>query len=801
MPSPWKSRTWTTLVALLGVGLLGAHGGNCFPDGKYSATIQRTAYGIPHIRANDWGGLGYGYGFAFAEDNLCVLALDIVEANGQLSRYFGPDGGNLESDFFWTFWANDEVVQNFFDQISEDLQELARGYAAGYNRFLRKTGKSALPEACRDAEWVREIDEIDLFRVYYKLVDRAGASNLISYMVDAVPPTTLAGDSAAEQAPPFWASLTPEQFREQANLPLWKPAEIGSNMVGLGGDATENGRGMLLVNPHFPWNGPLRFYQVHVTIPGVIDSMGASLFGTPLPVIAFNKNVAWSHTVSAASRFVLRYLTLDPADPTSYLFDGERRSMTPHSVSVEALEPDGTLSTREHTFYDTEFGPVVAPFIPWNIAFALVVEDPSRSNFRIFDQILEENRARDLDEFVATLEEHVALPWVNTAAVDRNGDAFYGDIGTVPHLTDAKLTACTTPMTPLFALFGLTVIDGSVSECNLGNDPDAPQPGIFGAGNLPSLRSREWVQNSNDSYWLTRPDTPLEGFSFMLGGERGQQGLRTRLGIRQLEERLAGTDGLPGNRFDLAAVQNLITANRNLSAELMLDDVLTLCDEEPNQVSRGGDLIDVGPACGVLAGWGLSMDTESIGALVWRALWPELRGVTDLYAVPFDVDDPANTPRDMNLGDPGVRSGAMSALAETVVFLGDNGLPLDAAWGDVHFDVWNGERIPIPGGPGSHGIYNAIGTGLSAEEGYTPVGGGSSIVMAVSFGRWGPIVKGLLTYSQSTDPESPFFADQTRLFSQEGWNDLPFHRWQIWRDQISKIRIQEPRPGKPDPLP
>jgi acyl-homoserine-lactone acylase len=729
-----------------------------------------------------------------------VLALDIVEANGQLSRYFGPDGGNLESDLFWTFWTTDEVVQSFFDHISDDLQELARGYAAGYNRYLRETGKGALPEACRDAEWVREIDEIDLFRVYYKLVDRAGASNLFDYMVAAVPPMTMAGKSPAEQAPPFWASLTPEQFREQANLPVWKPEDIGSNMVGLGGDVTENGRGMLLVNPHFPWTGPLRFYQVHVTIPGVIDSMGASLFGTPLPVIAFNRNVAWSHTVSAASRFVLRYLTLDSADPTSYVFDGETRSMTPHSVSVEVLEPDGTLSTREHTFYETQFGPVVAPFIPWNVAFALAVEDVSRNNFRIFDQILEENRARDLDEFVAALEGHVALPWVNTAAVDRNGGAFYGDIGTVPHVTDAKLAACSTPMSPLFAVYGLTLIDGSVSECKLGNDPDAPQSGIFGPGNLPSLWSREWVQNSNDSYWLTRPDTPLEGFSSLLGGERKQQGLRTRLGILQIEERLAGTDGLPGNRFDLAAVQNLVTANRNLSAELMLDAMLTLCDEEPNQVSTDEGLVDVGPACAVLAGWSRRMDTESIGALVWRVLWPRLRGITGLYAVPFDVDDPANTPRDMNLGDPIVRAGAMNALAEAVVFLGDNGLPFDAAWGDVHFDVRNGVRIPISGGPGDHGIYNAIGAELSPGEGYTPIGGGSSIVMAVSFGRWGPIAKGVLTYSQSTDPESPFFADQTLLFSEEGWNDLPFHPWDIHRAQISKIHIREKRPGA-DPLP
>lgn len=41
----------------------------------YKAKVTWTSYGIPHVRASDWGGLGYGYGYAFAGDNLCTLAL------------------------------------------------------------------------------------------------------------------------------------------------------------------------------------------------------------------------------------------------------------------------------------------------------------------------------------------------------------------------------------------------------------------------------------------------------------------------------------------------------------------------------------------------------------------------------------------------------------------------------------------------------------------------------------------------------------------------------------------------------
>ena len=46
---------------------------------------------------------------------------------------------------------------------------------------------------------------------------------------------------------------------------------IGSNAYGLGRDATDNGRGMVLGNPHFPWDGSERFYESQLTIPGEVN--------------------------------------------------------------------------------------------------------------------------------------------------------------------------------------------------------------------------------------------------------------------------------------------------------------------------------------------------------------------------------------------------------------------------------------------------------------------------------------------------------------------------------------------------
>src|SRR3546814_11936291 len=57
----------------------------------YQAEIRRTAYGIPHIRAQDEASLGFGMGYAYAQDNLCMLADEMVTVNSRRSEFFGPE--------------------------------------------------------------------------------------------------------------------------------------------------------------------------------------------------------------------------------------------------------------------------------------------------------------------------------------------------------------------------------------------------------------------------------------------------------------------------------------------------------------------------------------------------------------------------------------------------------------------------------------------------------------------------------------------------------------------------------------
>ena len=317
----------------------------------YDATVTRTEYGIPHVTADDWGSLGYGHGYAFAQDNYCMLMVEVIRAAGQSLEVFGEGQGSEDTDFIFSLVNNNDqgqLEERYLSQQPEHILELVEGYAAGYNRYLRETGVDNLPESdpsCRGAEWVREIDAIDLWK-YFQRIQLQGSTDqgiVRGAILDAMGP----GQSVS--ATSGSAPVTAEQLQA-----AFASDDKGSNAIVLGSNATQTGSGMLLGNPHQPWFGVGSFYQVHLTIPGEYDAMGAALKGFPKIAIGFNRDMAWTHTVSFANRFTLFELKLNPDNPLQYEVDGEFKDIVPETVTIKVAMADGTMEEREHTFYHWE---------------------------------------------------------------------------------------------------------------------------------------------------------------------------------------------------------------------------------------------------------------------------------------------------------------------------------------------------------------------------------------------------------------------------------------------------------------
>ena len=789
-------RLGRTLLPML-AALAGCSGGSHSPDQpgtpatpspQYQADIRRTAFGIPHIKGNTEGDIGYGVGYAYAEDNLCGLAEEIVTANGQRSRYFGPDATrtgyqttNLQADYFYQILNDADALKQAWAAQPEEVRALVKGYVAGYNQYLKETGVANLPGDCKGAAWVRELSETDVMRMMRRYAVEGSSGQFIGALYAAAPPGKTAqgvrqgagggGTPAGEPnvlSPEYWRSLH---------------QRTGSNAVALGKDATDNGQGMLLGNPHFPWKGPLRFYQLHLTMPGKMDVMGASLGGMPLVNIGFNQNLAWSHTVNTSSHFTLHRLKLDPADPTRYIVDGQSKSMTKRTVTVDVKGTDGAIKQQSRDFYSTEFGmlAVVPGVAAWDRSNAYALGDANKDNHRLLSQWYAMDRAASLAEFKEAIVRMVGLPWVNTLAADKDGQALYLDVTAVPNVSFAKQADCVAAADQTLAGFGIMVLDGSRAACAWGSDPAAPQAGIFAGASLPVLSRSDFVQNSNDSAWLTNPAAPLVSFPTIVSVQGTEQSGRTRIGISQLQARLAGSDGLAGNRMSLAQLQQIALNNRVYMAQQVMDDVLKVCS--------GADLA---VACAKLGAWDRTANLDAnMGYVYFAGLWDRVRD-QDVWAVPFDAADPVRTPRGLNLADQGVVSALRLALQDTVRAASAKGWSPAAKWGDIQVAVRGSKKIPIHGGEDVYGVYNAI-SSADIGGGQRDVTDGTSYIQAVTFDKNGPVAQAMLSYSQSSQPSSPYFADQTERFSQKAWITQPYTEAQITGDAAyTSKRISTP---------
>jgi acyl-homoserine-lactone acylase len=734
---------------------------------RFTATVRWTAHGVPHVRAGDWGSLGYGFAYAVATDAVCTLAREFVNVRGEQSKFFGPEDGRREADIFHKAVLTDEALANTNARLPKEMAALLDGYLAGYNRYLADHPGDQLPASCRNQPWVRPIVSADMARMSLGVGIRYGLGNSPASIANAAPPSMDDDEETVSRV----AAVEPDA---QTDVTMF-----GSNAVALGKDATVNGKGMMLGNPHYPWSGSSRFHMAHLTIPGEFDVMGVGLISTPFIVIGFNKDVAWSHTVSTALRFTLYELALDPNDPLAYRYGDETRKLTPRSVAIEVRQPDGKVITEQRTTYDSHFGPVLEDAsLPWTRERAYAIRDSNLANNRAYEQYWKLGRAKSVDELLKALETSQGVSWVNTIAADRHGQALYADLSVVPNLDEATIQACASSAVKRWGRYPIVAMRGA-PECEWRHDPRSQQPGIKAPEELPHMVRNDFVTNSNDSYWLSNPAHPLEGYSPIIGPERTARSLRTRAGIVMVNEVLQAKES---NRFDAQRLQDLLFNYRNYGAELLLDDVLAICKREPKQVAVGKARIDVTKTCEVMAAWDRRYDVTSRGAQIWSEFWPLVSETPNLWAIPFDVKDPVNTPRGINAADTKVRKAVMQSLASATKTLNDASIALDAPWGEVQYTERNGEKIGIPGGLHTT-MFSVMAAKLAPGKGYTPIYTGNSWMQVVTWDDTGAVdARGILAYSQSEEADSPYVVDQTKLYAQKQWLPLPFTEAQIMAD-------------------
>ena len=727
-----------------------------------SADIRRTTFGVPHIRANDERGLGYGIGYAYAQDNLCLLANEVVTVSGERAKYFGPEQATLEernnlvSDVFFTWLNTPQAVSAFWNAQTPQIQQRIEGYVAGYNRYLKEQGA---PAQCQ-AAWVRPLVAQDVIKLTRRLLVEGGVGQFADALAGATPPQATAsvkpGLKAFEQA-----SANQQRFS----------LDRGSNAVAVGRDRSFNGRGMLLANPHFPWVGGMRFYEMHLTIPGQLDVMGAALPGLPLINIGFNQHVAWTHTVDTSKHFTLYRLTLDPRDSTRYLLDGQSIPLEKTSVTVQVKQADGSLRPQAQTVYSSQFGPVVQwpGKLDWDSHYAFSLRDANLGNDRVLQQWDAMNRAASLKALQTSVHTLQGIPWVNTLAADDQGQSLYMNLSVVPNVSAAKLAQCSDPRAGL----QLIVLDGSHSACAWDIDPRAAQPGIFAAADLPQLERTDYVQHANDSAWMANPKAPLTGFSPVISQDHIGLGPRARFALQRLQS-------LAKQPIKVTDLQNMVMDNEVYLASQVMPDLLAFCANR-----LGADAATLQPLCTSLKHWDQHANLDSgVGLVHFINLFEHLQALPDAWRVAFDPAHPLTTPRGLAIEREPVANALREAMLASMAAVSQLGL---TRWGDIQVSG----QTPMHGGPQQLGIYNAMQT-VPRADGKREVVSGTSYLQIVTFDDHGPQALGVLAFSESSNPASGYSKDQTRAFSEKKLRPLPFTDAQIQADpQYQQQLIKE----------
>ncbi|MEM9461867.1 MAG: penicillin acylase family protein [Myxococcota bacterium] len=790
------------ILALSSIGL-GASGCLELPvepqDYEYRAVIRWTDHGVPHILAEDIDSAIYGQAYAFARLNGCVLADQVLKVRSERAMFFGAgqDDEHVRSDLVIKALEVYDNAEAELPQQPAQIQSMLQAYADGYNDFVAQRGDQ-LP--CAEQPWLRSISPTDLFAYYIELGMLASSRQAHEFYWAAQPPGS--------------ASLEPAQG-SVADIRTHRP---GSNGWGIGRDRSANGHGMLVANPHFPWQGELKLFESHLRVPGTLDVYGASLMGVVGTLIGFNESVAWTHTVSDGQRLVVYNLELDPADPLRYMFDGQSMPLEAQTHEVMVLQEDGALTPASRTFYRSHHGLLASlPPLLWSNERAYAIRDANASNVAMISQFIGMNLARGMDDFQRVHDEQQGIPWVNTISTSKDGRAWYIDSTPTANLSPEAIDYFLQPpldedgiLTGLiYDLAGLVMLPGNRSAFDWVVAEGARDPGLLPVTDVPRLERSDFVFNANDSHWLSNPLEPLTGFSPLHGFEQTPRSPRTRMNAHMLldEEGLySGVDG----KFDLAELRDAILSNHGMMELLLRDAVVDRCQGQTTTETEAYGAVDIAPACTVLSTWDGTLDTDSVGAIVWRELLGDF-GASDrfdagaLFAEAFDPASPVKTPRTLAEGER-----VLEALAGAVVKLEQAGIALDTPLGEVQHTVRAGERIPIHGGGSAEGVANLVfygglsttldeplsqgtlvdegsGTGLS-DQGYV-INYGSSFVMAMQFTDGDPEAYALLTYGQSDDPRSPYHVDQTRRFSQKDWRKVSWTEDDIEADPDLEIEV------------
>ena len=712
-----------------------AHGQDGF-DAELPRQVEviRTAYGVPHIYADNLKALGYALGYLQIEDYGERVPLGLLRARGELALHQGRVA--LDSDF-----ANRpsfaRAVETYLE-LHRDTRAVYEGFAAGVNRYMAQH-----PEEF--ADWVTSpFTGHDVAALYVYRPSAREASRWVRRL------------SGASEAP----------LLDLGESAVAGSIEEGSSAWALAPSRTASGAAILLRNPHLSWEAG--YWEAHVVVPGRLDFYGDFRIGAPLGIIGgFNPHLGFATTNNDVQNAQVYALEVDPARPDHYLLDAASIPVGRELLARYFRNGGGySLDTRERLF--TSLGPVIHR----DHGRIYVLRAPEDGEFRGGEQFLRMIQATTLEEWTEAMRLR-AHPRSNFTYADAEGNIFFLWNAAVPRFPHPYDAARAVPVTRR----------------------DETWTALHELEELPQLLNPVggYLRNENDGPWLTNLGAPLdpadypdyfEEHEFSLRSQHSQQlvGGGERLSLEEVLRRKHSYRMLLADRVK----DDLLTATRGALGAEALDTgdvdpasvaaalaMLERWDNTAAPESRGGVLFE--------QWW--TRYTEALEAAADPATPDEEDVEVEFFAVPWSSDAPTETPRGLAAPELAARVFPV-ALAETVARFG----AADVAWGDVHRVRRGDVDEPVGGCAGRLGCYRVINF-RDEEDGRRRAVGGDGWVLGVEFTS-PPRAFSVLAYGQSSRDTSPNHADQAAMFARGEMKAVAFAR-----EDVERAAVRRYRPG------
>jgi acyl-homoserine-lactone acylase len=650
--------------------------------------IIRDKYGVPHIFGKTDPDVAYGLAWAHAEDDFETIQQSLMAGKAMLAQYQGKKGASI--DYIVHLLRIPELVEERYDSdLAPDFKRLLEGYSAGLNAYAAKHPKEVLLK--------------NIFPVSPK--------DMVQYSVLQL--CVLSGADKALAS--IFGGTVPllENYKTQ-----------GSNAFAFNSNKTTDGNVYLAINAHQPLEGPVAFYEAHLSSEEGWNILGANFPGAPSILHGVNEYLGWAHTVNEPDKLDVYQLEINPSNKNEYKFDGKWEVLEERVARLKVKIAGLKINVKKKAFW-SKYGPTIQ-----TDRGTFSIRMPAQMDIRGLEQWYRFNKAKNFTEFKAAVNMK-AIPGYNIVYADKYDTIYYISNGRIPIRNKNYNWKITLPGNTSATLWNqLHPIDAL---------PQVLQP------------KSGFVYNTNHSPFHSTegPENPIVK-DITMGYETLENNRSKRF-----EEMLKPLNKVSYEDFKRIKFSRQFPSNFYFPYNI---DTLFMLDE-----TKYTDIADL---ISNLKTWDKIANAESIGAGTFfmithtvydnRALYLKQKTITENQAV------------------------EILRVAKTKMITHFNRTNLQL--GDIQKLVRGNVVLPLPGLPDVLAPMYSI----PYKDGMYKGNQGDAYIELVRFTKDGPIIESLNVYGASARKDSPHYTDQMEMYVKQQTKKMTLDKATVYQQAVKK---------------